>query len=87
MTTNLNTIDDLIEFIDTNNLNDYAKINEMCDAMFSKTFFGLQFGDTPHTKHYYINHLQSFRNEINIHGCSKRFFINFPHPFSIKEFI
>ena len=87
MTINLNTIDDLILFIDKNNIDDYDKINELCNAMLQKTFFGLKFGDTPYTKHYFLSHLRSYRNELSADGTSERFFLNFSSPFSVKDFI
>lgn len=83
----IKTIPELIKFIDEYNITDLNQINELCQNMFSKTFFGLQFGSEPKDKFYFIHHLRQLQNDFDTTGKTERFFINFQHPFSVKDWI
>lgn len=80
----IRTIHELIDFIDTNNLENYEQINSLCDAMFNKKFCHVQISGTSYSKYYFLHHLRDFANDLD-KGINERTFINTPYPFSIKD--
>ena len=82
----IKTIPELIKFIDEYNISDPDQINELCQNMFGKTFFLLQFGNETRGKEYYLHHLRNVQKDYDTTGTTERFFLNFPHPFLVKDF-
>jgi phage-related protein len=81
----IKTIPELIDFIDEYNIQDIQQINSITEAMFSKSFFAISFTDNPKDKYYFIHHLRNVQKEIETEGTTQRHFIDFPHPFNIKD--
>jgi hypothetical protein len=81
----IKTITELIDFIDEYNIQEMQQINSITEAMFSKSFFTISFTDKPKDKFYFIHHLRNIQKEIENKGKTERHFIDFPHPFNIKD--
>jgi len=86
MTKQLDTIEQLIEFIERYKISDLRTINELCDKMLGKRFFALTIGPQPPTTAYYVKHLKSFKEVIDREGNSKRFFLDFGEVFKITDY-
>lgn len=80
----IRTIPQLIKVIEDYEICDIIKINSMCDALFSKVFLPIQFGNNSRDKYYYIHHLRDFARDFD-KNIIERPFIDMQSPFNIKD--
>ena len=81
----LNNIDDLIDLIETNQINDLTTINELCKAMLNLQFVPIQIGDNKKAVTYYIKWLKHHKHRISINGITPAF-LDIDKDFNIKQF-
>jgi hypothetical protein len=84
MQTKLNTLRDLIEFIEVNDLNDTEQINSICDAMLGLIFMPFKIGNETTPTAYYLKHLREYEAETPAER-EKRSFVNIGQNFKITD--
>lgn len=80
----LDNIDDLIELIETNQINDLTTINELCKGMLDLQFLPIQIGNKQKAVTYYIRWLKHHKHRISINGITPPF-LDVDKDFSIKQ--
>jgi hypothetical protein len=84
--TKINTIPELIEFLEVNQINDAKAINEMVKGLTGCGFFiPLLFqGDEPYRTEYFTHWLRKHQEKIE-NGWEIPFFIDIDYDFNIKD--